>query len=42
MPDALVLGTLLVEKTDGFLTNDRRLRRLRQEGLSILVLDDYL
>jgi predicted nucleic acid-binding protein len=41
-PDALLLATALHEKADGFLTNDSRLRRVTAEGLTILMLDDYL
>jgi predicted nucleic acid-binding protein len=41
-PDALLASTALIEKTEVFLTNDRRLAGLRPEGLAILILDDYL
>jgi len=41
MPDALLIATALHEQADGFLTNDLRLRKLKAEGLAILVLDDY-
>jgi len=41
-PDALLIATALSEKAEGFLTNDARLARLKPEGISILVLDDYL
>ena len=40
-PDALLVATALHEQADGFLTNDLRLRKLKAEGLAILVLDDY-
>jgi predicted nucleic acid-binding protein len=40
-PDALLVATALVEKARGFVTNDSRLRRLKAEGLAILVLEDY-
>jgi predicted nucleic acid-binding protein len=41
-PDALLLATAIDEKAEAFLTNDGRLRRLKPEGLTVLVLDDYL
>lgn len=41
-PDALLISTALGEKTEAFLTNDSRLRSLKAEGLSILILDDFL
>jgi predicted nucleic acid-binding protein len=40
-PDALLLATALTDRADGFLTNDRRLLRLKVEGISVVVLDDY-
>jgi len=40
-PDALLISTALSEKAEAFLTNDSRLRSLKAEGVSILVLDDF-
>jgi predicted nucleic acid-binding protein len=40
-PDALLLATALTDRADGFLTNDGRLLRLKAEGISVMVLDDY-
>lgn len=41
-PDALILATALEEGATAFLTNDARLKRIENEGISVLVLDDYL
>ncbi len=41
-PDALLVATTLVEHGEAFLTNDRGLRRLKGEGLAILVLDEFV
>ncbi len=41
-PDALLISTALCEKAEAFLTNNSRLRSLKVEGISILVLDDFL
>lgn len=41
-PDALLLATALKEGAEAFLTNDEELRRVKGEGITILVLDDYL
>ncbi|MGQ9648256.1 MAG: type II toxin-antitoxin system VapC family toxin [Thermodesulfobacteriota bacterium] len=41
-PDALLISTALAEKAEAFLTNDSRLRSLKAEGISVLVLDDFL
>jgi predicted nucleic acid-binding protein len=41
-PDALLIATSTNEKADAFITNDARLRALRAEGRTILVLDDFL
>jgi predicted nucleic acid-binding protein len=41
-PDALLISTALSEKAEAFLTNDSHLRSLKEEGVSILVLDDFL
>lgn len=41
-PDALLTATALHEKADAFLTNDGQMRKLKAEGIAILVLDDYL
>lgn len=41
-PDALLVATALVEKADAFLTNDNRLRKLKAEGIVVVILDDYV
>jgi predicted nucleic acid-binding protein len=41
-PDALLIATSMNEKADAFITNDASLRPLRDEGLTILVLADFL
>jgi predicted nucleic acid-binding protein len=41
-PDALLLSTALHERATAFLTNDDRLKRLKAEGITILVLEDYV
>jgi predicted nucleic acid-binding protein len=41
VPDALLLATALHEDAQAFLTNDTRLRRLKAEGLTVMVLADY-
>lgn len=41
-PDALLAATTLVEHGEAFLTNDRDLRRLKGEGLAVLVLEEFL
>jgi predicted nucleic acid-binding protein len=41
-PDALLVAIALGEKADAFLTNDARLRTLKAEGITIMVLDDYV
>ena len=41
-PDALLVATMLVERGEALLTNDRGLRRLKGEGLAVLVLDEYV
>ena len=41
-PDALLIATSMNEKADAFITNDAGLRALRAEGLTILVLADFL
>jgi predicted nucleic acid-binding protein len=41
-PDALLIATSMNEKADAFITNDARLRPLKAEGLTILVLADFL
>lgn len=41
-PDALLLATALNEKADGFITNDAKLRRLKAEGIAIIILEDYV
>ncbi len=42
MPDALLVATALVEKANAFLTNDHQLRKLKTEGVAIVILDDYV
>jgi predicted nucleic acid-binding protein len=41
-PDALLVATALGEKAEAFLTNDTRLRGLKAEGITVVVLDDYV
>jgi predicted nucleic acid-binding protein len=41
-PDALLVATTLVERGEAFLTNDRDLRRLKAEGVAVLVLDEFV
>lgn len=41
-PDALLVATARHAGVSGFLTNDTGLRKLKAEGLAVLVLDDYL
>lgn len=41
-PDALLVATALGEKAEAFLTNDTDLRRLKAEGIAVVVLDDYV
>lgn len=41
-PDALLVATALGEKAEAFLTNDDRLRKLKAEGVTIMVLDEYV
>ncbi|MCX8103056.1 MAG: PIN domain-containing protein [Candidatus Bipolaricaulota bacterium] len=41
-PDALLLGTALVENAKAFLTNDADLKRVRKESIAIVILEDYL
>ena len=41
-PDALLVATALGAKADAFFTNDARLRRLKAEGLAIVLLEDYV
>jgi len=41
-PDALLISTALSEKAEAFLTNDSSLRSLKAEGISILILDDFV
>lgn len=41
-PDALLVATTRRQGGQAFLTNDDGLRKLRGEGLSVIVLDDYL
>jgi predicted nucleic acid-binding protein len=41
-PDAISLATALAEGAKAFLTNDKRLGKVRSEGVAVLVLDDYV
>lgn len=41
-PDALLIATALEEGATAFLTNDARLKRVEEEGISVLVLRDYV
>jgi len=41
-PDALLIATALGEKAEAFITNDGQLRKLKAEGIAIVVLDDYV
>lgn len=41
-PDALLLATGLGAKADALFTNDHRMRRLKIEGLAVVILDDYV
>lgn len=41
-PDALLVATARRHAARAFLTNDASLRKVRGEGLGIVVLDDYL
>jgi predicted nucleic acid-binding protein len=40
-PDALLGATVLSERAQAFVTNDDGLRRLRAEGLAVVILHDY-
>ncbi|MBI4606214.1 MAG: PIN domain-containing protein [Planctomycetes bacterium] len=42
VPDALICATALAEKASAFLTDDIPLRKVKVEGIAVLVLDDYL
>ena len=41
LPTSLLLATALREDAQAFLTNDTKLRRLKAEGLTVMVLADY-
>jgi len=41
-PDALLVATALEAKADAFLTNDANLRKLKAEGIAIVVLETYV
>ncbi len=41
-PDALLIATALAEKATAFLTNDARMKRVEEEGITVLVLRDYI
>lgn len=41
-PDALLIATALHEKANAFVTNDARLRKVKAEGIAIVILADYV
>jgi predicted nucleic acid-binding protein len=41
-PDALLVATARRQAAKAFVTNDAKLKKLRGEGLNVIVLDDYL
>jgi predicted nucleic acid-binding protein len=41
-PDALQIATTLQAGASGFITNDEQLRKMADEGIEVLVLDDLL
>lgn len=41
-PDALQIATVLHAGASGFITNDEQLRKMADEGIEVLVLDDLL
>jgi predicted nucleic acid-binding protein len=41
-PDALLVATALHGKAEAFLTNDTRLRSIKGENITIVILDDFL
>jgi predicted nucleic acid-binding protein len=41
-PDAFLIATSMNEKADAFITNDASLRALRDEGITVLVLADFV
>jgi predicted nucleic acid-binding protein len=41
-PDAMILATSLKEKAEALVTNDARLKRIKEEGLEILLLEDFI
>lgn len=41
-PDALLTATALNQQAQALLTNDTRLRRLKAEGIAVLLLDSYV
>ncbi len=41
-PDALLIATTLGDGAEAFMTNDEGLRRLKSEGITIVVLADYI
>lgn len=42
LPDALLVATARREGAQAFLTNDGELRRLKAEGITVVVLEDYV
>jgi predicted nucleic acid-binding protein len=42
LPDALLVATARRERAQAFVTNDRGLRRLKGEDITVVVLDDYV
>jgi len=41
-PDALLIATTLDQGANAFITNDMKLRKLKSEGIVVMVLDDYV
>ena len=41
-PDALLVAAVLGEKAEALLTNDTDLRRLKAEGIAVVILHDYV
>jgi predicted nucleic acid-binding protein len=42
LPDALLLATARLEGAHAFVTNDMALKKVRGEGFTVVVLDEYL
>lgn len=41
-PDSIILSTAFITKSGRFITNDIALKKIKLEGLKVLVLDEYL